>query len=218
MQRITVGARRIFEEDVPQAFLEDWARLLSNCFKTARATVEQRYSPEMAHDVYPHVRRGLVEDGLFSLVQRYGGEASRMGNAAENCSHTEGIFNQRTLLTAHAVRNASDMARPAVFTARLQREAKQLRFSFMEDGKQKPAADLERGIYAQLLYGPEERKTGFPAFARIVFPDEHGGLVASIDLTALLTRLAYSRRRGEEVIDDTLSLGLIPEKKEESGE
>jgi hypothetical protein len=216
MQRVYVGLRGIFNEDVPQAFVDDWLRQLVNCFKTARK-MSERYSPEMAHDTLPHMRRGLIDDALYNLVLRHGGDASRMPNAAENCSHTEGIFNRRTLLTTHSVRTPTETVRSAVFRTGLQREAKQLRFFFM--GERVTAADLSHGIYGQLLYGPEERKTGFPAFARIVFPSEHGDVLESIDLTMRLAELAY-RKRNEEVIDDNLALGLLPEqkKKEQSGE
>src|SRR5688572_9425893 len=95
-----VGVLEMFEQDVPSEFLNDWLRRLVGAFKSAKEW-EEEFSPEMAHDTLPHIRHGRVQDELFNLVRQHGGEASRMPNAAENCTHTEGVFKQRTLITAH---------------------------------------------------------------------------------------------------------------------
>ncbi len=68
-----------------------------------------------------------------------------------------------------------------------------------------------------MLYGPADRKTGYPGFARIIFPTEDGKIVDSMDITMRLTELLYQERRNA-VAADELPLGLLPQADEKKKE
>ncbi|QRN97414.1 hypothetical protein JRI60_52215 [Archangium violaceum] len=213
MAKRYVGARKIFEQHVPSKFIDDWLRLLVKRIKRAKELVSGSMSPEMARDALPHFRRGLIEDLLFHLVGLHGGEAHRMPNASDNSKHTEGIFGP-VLLTVHAVRELRELPRYAIFREGLTHESAQGRFYFMEETPSRPDKERPSGVYAQLLYGPVDERTGFPAFARIAFPLPGGRelFTESIDLTARLSQLLY-RQIAEEVIGDELQMNLAAPQK-----
>lgn len=129
--------------------------------------------PGAARDVFPYVRRSLVETGLLSAARKYsdvGVGADEIKNRTLNASHVE-IYVEELVLIAAAVEARAQMPREAQFRNSLL-EDPQIAFPDPTMSSVRPAGDVLVGV---ILYGPSShyprtRTEARPGFVEVRFP------------------------------------------------
>jgi hypothetical protein len=137
-------------------------------YRDAAQEVFDNFPGEEAHDLYPILRRSMVERNIRTKLTRHK-ELTLLTeqNAAANCFHTR-IQAGSVILTISAVERPSEPPRAAEFRTTLAEESQLDLFS----KAQQPDPESGDFLYAILLHGP--LGAGIlraPAFLHVGFPD-----------------------------------------------
>lgn len=156
--------------------LVGFAAAIDDAYARARTFCLDEMRIDQARDVYPHVRRGFIEDNLQSLASRHEMTSRSVPNAAGNCRYVE-LEYMGIVVTCSAVDSPGAFPRDAVFREQLARSSQ---IEMFED--EEPIPDDTR-LYTLLLHGGEPLDE-HPGFLNIGFPDRacREFLVSGIDL------------------------------------
>jgi hypothetical protein len=158
--------RQIFLDDLPEAVIVDTTRIIIKTYAAAYRYCLENYPGPEAHDLYPIVRRSMIERNWRARLARHAGlDVSVQPNACGGCFHTE-LRVGRVVMTVSAVEKPSDLVREAVFRNVLSGASQLELFKEVEE----PPADAL--LYAVLLHGPlRSGLLAAPSFAQIAFPN-----------------------------------------------
>jgi len=156
----------VFLQDVPEPVILDAARCLIGSYEEAYKYCIAEFPGPEAHDLYPILRRSMVERNLRARLNRYRETTSTTElNAIGNCYHTE-LRSGRVVLTVSAVESPGEVVRDAVFRKTLSQNPQGHLF------RKREAPPEDARLYAILLHGPlGGGLLRSPAFIRIAFPD-----------------------------------------------
>jgi hypothetical protein len=202
---------REFLPAYPDDFLQDVIRLLAAVYRGAYQDCRINYAEPEAHDLYPQVRRAMLEGQLRELARSHGITASAETNHGGTSFYTL-LASNNVLLTANAVDHPNIIIRRAAYRETYAR-ASQLKLF----GEQPPKGPV---LYAILLHGPDALNRARPEFAHIVFPDEScKQYVARINLFDKFRDLVEELwNTEEEIVEDKLDVRLRPNAKERNDE
>ncbi len=217
MENQPIDLRRFFDTYVPRRFQRD---ILQRCiikgYEQAAEECLERYGPEEAHDLRPHVRRAKIE-GLFrALVPRHPEmSATTSLNAAGNAYHVEATSG-RVVMTVSVVDTPNVIVREARYRQTLARRY-QLSFEGL-NGELPPPPDAT--LWALVIHGPADSRDGrLPGFVHVVFPtSDCADYIDRIDLLARFREIPELKAGSEiEAIPDQLRLDFRPIEREREG-
>jgi len=216
---MSLSRRSVFEKHVPEAFFDAWLRTIAAINRSLHKECETRFSPEMAREVFPQMRRGLLEDEFYKLVQRFGGVPTKSKNSTFSSTHVEGVFGDgKVLVVQHYARDEYAGPRPTGFGLALANQAQQMFLNMdmfaAENAVAKAILATSKGeppVFAQMVYGPTRRSAanlGIPSFARVLFPAPEKGffLERPLSLNERLLSLLNKSRSAQETIQDDLQM------------
>ena len=187
-------------------FLRDSLRVLASSYRGAHADCRMQYPAPEAHDLYPIVRRAMVEYQLRQLVQNYYPEISASAELNHGgTSYYTLLASNNVFLTAHAVEQPNRTVRKAMYRETYARASQPNLF-----GEPPEEGTI---LYGVLLHGPEELNKTRPEFAHVAFPNKDcSDYVGRIDLFGRFPELVNELWSfEEEEIPDELDMGIKPE-------
>jgi hypothetical protein len=161
--------KAVFLQDVPEPVILDAARCVLGSYDEAFRYCRGNYPGPEAHDLYPIVRRAMLERNLRARLSRYRETTSSTPelNAIGNCYHTE-LRSGRIILTVSAVETPGVVVRDAEFRKTLSQNPQAEMFNQPEP----PPEDA--CLYAILLHGPlGGGMLSSPGFIQVAFPDQY---------------------------------------------
>lgn len=177
---------RVVERAVPPGYLRDTTAIVVKAYQAASESARERFCPEVAHDLVPHLRRALIEEDWLALASRYPGVvAAAAPNRVGSSFHTL-VRCGPVVITASKVDSPEDLPRHALFRKTYARRPQLvLDLPGIAAPPEAAAPEDADGLYALLTHGPDERDAGRPAFVRLGIPTPTcSGYVAVIDLLA----------------------------------
>ena len=216
MGRFREEMERDFLAAYSDDFLQDVVRVLANCYRGAHAECRLQYPPAEAHDLYPIVRRAMVESQLREVAEGYAEISAPSKPNHAGTSYYRLLSSGNVFLTVNAVEHPNTKVRRAMF-----------RETYAEVSQPNLFGEPpEEGttLYGILLHGPEVLNKTRPEFAHIAFPNKDcSDYVGRIDLFGQFPELVGELWSfEEEEIPDELDMGIRPEserrKDDEEGE
>lgn len=205
MGRFREEMERDFLAAYSDDFLRDALRVLAGSYRGAHADCRMQYPPPEAHDLYPIVRRAMVEYQMRALAEDYPEVSASAELNHGGTSYYTLLSSGNVFLTAHAVEQPNKTVRKAMYRETYARASQPNLFD----------EPPEEGtiLYGILLHGPDALNKTRPEFAHIAFPNK--------DCSDYLARInLYERFPGlvgelwsfeEEEIPDELDMGIRPE-------
>ncbi|HEV7240466.1 MAG TPA: hypothetical protein VGQ36_14600 [Thermoanaerobaculia bacterium] len=175
-----------FRANIPADFIPDVFSTIFEQYEAAYDTCDSIMDATERHDVLATMRRGMIETAVRNVARRYPtAEVLALMNQRRT-SHFSLIKFGPVDLTFSKSGSPKLLPRPAMHRTNLFEHAQA---SLFDNERAKPGDRL----YGILIHGPARRKKRdqedaplanpkFPSFARIVFPDQEGKILASIDL------------------------------------
>jgi hypothetical protein len=220
--------RRAFLAAVPPEFLASIVRALFQSYSAALEMCTGHMDAPETVDALSVNRRAIFEGNFRTAARRHSIPATIQMNPRKT-SRFSLIQLGEIYITASRSKSMGRMPRAAAYRKNYWQSAQLALFAIAKDSAQ--AAQDDATLYAILLHGAPAKKKhendgtnlGFPSFARVVFPDENGKILAGIDL---FTEIAACRDVVNEfmprieTVPTTQLPGLRPRKtrKEESGD
>jgi hypothetical protein len=204
---------RRFREDVEgdflaaysDYFLQDALRILATSYRGAHADCRVQFPAPEAHDLYPIMRRAMIEYQIRELAKSYPEiSASAQPNHGGTSYYTL-LSSGNVFLTANAVDHPNKTVRKAMFRETYARASQPNLF-----GEPPEEGTI---LYGILLHGPDELNKTRPEFAHIAFPNKDcSDYVGRVDLFGRFPGLVSELWSvDEEVIPDELDMGIRPE-------
>jgi hypothetical protein len=186
-------------------FLEQVLRVLAASYRGAHAECRLQYPPAEAHDLYPIMRRAIIESQLGEVAKEYPEISASPKPNHSGTSYYRLLSSGNVFLTVNAVEHPNAKVRRAMFR-NTYAESSQLNLFG-------PPPEEGTMLYGILLHGPELLNKTRPEFAHIVFPNRDcSEYVGRIDLfnrfSGLVSELWSFE---EEEIPDELDMGIRPE-------
>jgi hypothetical protein len=176
---------RAFKAHLPADYLPDTLATIFDSYRDARETCEGVMDRSEMRDVLSTMRRALIETNVRNVARQFPTAQVRVERNARKTSHFSIVSFGQVDITIAKSGSPYLLPRPALYRRNLFEDAQSQLFDL---GCQRPSDRL----YALLIHGPARRKRGvdgetgvsliYPAFARIVFPDQEGAILTSIDL------------------------------------
>ncbi|MEA2238913.1 MAG: hypothetical protein QOC81_3637 [Thermoanaerobaculia bacterium] len=176
---------RAFRANVPADFVTDVFGTVFEQYLAAYDTCDSMMDASERHDVLATMRRALIETEVRNVARRYPTAEVKTLLNSRKTSHFSLIKFGAVDLTFAKSGSPKLLPRPAIHRANLFERAQATLF---DREVEKPGDRL----YGILIHGPARRKKRdedvaianpkFPSFARIVFPDQEGQIITSIDL------------------------------------
>ncbi|HVE70831.1 MAG TPA: hypothetical protein VNI54_05635 [Thermoanaerobaculia bacterium] len=174
-----------FKANVPADFVEDVLGTIFDQYLAAYENCDALMDASERHDVLAAMRRAMIETAARNVAQRYPTAEIQTLLNQRKTSHFTLLKFGSVDLTFSKSGSPKALPRPALHRQNLFERAQASLF-FRE------VAQPEDRLYGILIHGPARRKKRdddtpvanpkFPSFARIVFPDHDGKILASIDL------------------------------------
>lgn len=160
--------KSVFLQEVPEPVILDSARCVLGSYDEAFRYCRDNFPGPEAHDLYPIIRRAMLERNLRARLSRYHATISTPElNAIGNCYHTE-LRSGRVVLTVSAVEAQGVIVRDAEFRKTLAQNPQGELFN-----KPEPPPE-DAFLYAILLHGPlGGGMLSSPGFIRVAFPDQY---------------------------------------------
>jgi len=158
----------VFLQDVPESVAVDAARCVIGSYESAFRYCRDNFPGPEAHDLYPILRRSMLERNLRARLSRYHETTTSTPelNAIGNCYHTE-LRSGRVILTISAVQSHGEVVRDAVFRKTLAQNPQGELF------RKRELPPEDACLYVILLHGPlGGGMLRSPGFIRIAFPDQ----------------------------------------------
>lgn len=205
MERFREELERDFLAAYSDEFLQDAVRILAASYRGAHADCKMQFPAPEAHDLYPIVRRAMVEYQMRELAESYPEIAASAELNHGGTSYYTLLVSGSIFLTANAVENPNKTVRKAMYRETYARASQPNLF-----GEPPEEGTI---LYGILLHGPDELNKARPEFAHIAFPNKDcSDYVGRVDLFGRfpeLVRELWSIE--EEVIPDELDMGIRPE-------
>lgn len=205
MERFREELERDFLAAYSDEFLQDAVRILAASYRGAHADCKMQFPAPEAHDLYPIVRRAMVEYQMRELTESYPEIAASAELNHGGTSYYTLLVSGSIFLTANAVENPNKTVRKAMYRETHARASQPNLF-----GEPPEEGTI---LYGILLHGPDELNKARPEFAHIAFPNKDcSDYVGRVDLFGRfpeLVRELWSIE--EEVIPDELDMGIRPE-------
>lgn len=172
-----------FKDNVPADFVPDVLKNIFEQYRDAYDTCESVMDATERHDALATMRRAMIETGVRGVARRFPTAEILTLRNQRKTSHFTLIKFGAVDLTFSKSGSPRALPRPAMHRQNLFEQAQA---SLFDREVAKPGDRL----YGILTHGPARRKKRddeafnpkFPSFARIVFPDHEGNILASIDL------------------------------------
>jgi hypothetical protein len=175
-----------FKANIPADFVPDVFGTIFEQYAAAYETCDSLMDASERHDALAGIRRAMIETHIRNVARRYPTATVRTLVNPRRTSHFSLISFGVVDLTFSKSGSPKLLPRPALHRSNLFERAQA---SLFEHEIAKPGDRL----YGILIHGPARRKKRdeedvplanprFPSFARIVFPDHEGQILASIDL------------------------------------
>lgn len=156
-----------FDSDVPEDFLRDVVIMLFEHY-AARDQRMAGFAYAERHDLWPHMRRALIEGDFRRLAAQHGLAGSVESNVRCNANHTV-VTAGRIDITQSYVDLRSELPRPAHFRKTMAQGSQFLLFARPEN-----QPDQNARVYAILTHGSTGDDSSQPSFADILFPAMEG--------------------------------------------
>ena len=190
------------ENSINKQFLRNYLKILPQAYSLAYHSCYEKLgiSPYQARDLFPHMRRAILDDLLIKLSAQYTElKVSTYKNDAKNCSYVR-VQSGDVILTANAVTTPLEMVRPALFRVTLARDNRQLEL-FSKIGTD----NYGDFYYANLLHGPDEINLEKVSFAYLAYPSsDFKYYITSINLEKHFGISMYETIVNIEEIEDTV--------------
>jgi hypothetical protein len=189
----------------PDDFLQQTLRVLASSYRGAHAECRLQYPPAEAHDLYPIMRRAMIESQLAEVAKEYPEISAEPTPNPTGTSYYRLLSSGNVRLTVNAVDHPNTKVRRAMFRNTYAQASQPNLFG----------EPLEEGtmLYGILLHGPELINKTRPEFAHIVIPNRDcSEYLGRIDLFGRYSGLARELwTYEEEEIPDELDMGIRPE-------
>ncbi len=187
--------RAEIEQDFLTAFsddlLRDVVRASVAAYRSAHEDCRVNYPVQVAHDLYPVMRRANLERDLLAIADGYSEITGTSKPNHKGTSYYTLLSSGHVFLTANAVKHPNELVRYAMY-----RETYAIASAPNLFG---PPPEEGRILYAILLHGPEQKDKMRPEFVHIVFPNRDcSEYVGRIDLLARFADLVKELRKTEE--------------------
>jgi hypothetical protein len=191
----------LFDQSIAPPVQSELLRTIKQLYPVSyRATVDLVRTPEVG-DLYPKVRRGIIEGGARSVAEKHGLSTKIETNRSGN-THTV-IQSGNFFLTISQVCDPSDMVRHAAFRAEDALHNHPLFAALTED----EPPESEAQYNAILKHGPDPKNPDQLGYALIVFPKPDGRSCLDISIN-LMARydgtVSEPKPFREEIIPETL--------------
>src|SRR5215213_2662557 len=164
MGRFRAEIEQDFLAAYPDDLLRDVLRALAAVYPGALADCRSKHPAPETHDLYPHVRRAMLEYQLREIAKGYTGIVASAELNYKGTSYYTLLRSGSVYLTANAVETPSARVRHAMYRETYARTSQPNLFG----------GPLEEGtmLYGILLHGPEVKNKARPEFAHIAFPNQ----------------------------------------------
>jgi len=157
--------RDLFDRDVPVRLQRDTVVAIQEAYRDSRDYCFDRYPEPVAHDLWPHERRAMVETNWQMLASRHTGviapfRPNRIGNAF----HAQ-VRVGEMILTTSFVDAPTKLVRSAEFRNSLARSSQMTLPTFPE-----VPPPMREFLYGLIIHGGDEVDPRVPGFIHVVFP------------------------------------------------
>jgi len=176
---------KAFKANVPADFVEDALGSVFEQYSAAYENCDSLMDASERHDVLAAMRRAMIETEIRNVARRYPTAVVQTLMNKRRTSHYTLLKFGAVDLTVAKSGSPLALPRPALLRTNLFEEAQASLFD-------REVAKPSDRLYGILIHGPARRKKRdeetpvanpkFPSFARIVFPDHDGNILANIDL------------------------------------
>lgn len=186
-------------------FLRDALRVLAASYRGAHADCSMQFPAPEAHDLYPIMRRAMVESQMRELTEGYPEISATSELNHGGTSYYTLLSSGNVFLTANAVENPEKPVRKAMYRETYARASQP---NLFEEPPVEGAI-----LYGILLHGPDELNKTRPEFVHIAFPNKDcSDYVGRVDLFGRFPDLVGELWSiEEELIPDELDMEIRPE-------
>lgn len=211
MGRFAAELREDFLAAYSDEFLQDVLRILASAYRGAFADCRSQFPVPEAHDLYPIVRRAMIEHQLREITNDYpeiraSAELNHGGTSFYTLLSSGNVY-----LTANAVEHRNKPVRKAMFRETYARVSQPNLFG----------EPPEEGtvLYGLLLHGADELNKARPEFVHIAVPNKDcSEYLARVDLFDRFPKPVNDLWSiDEEEIPDELDMGIRPGSEQRKG-
>lgn len=166
--------------DFSSSILTDLVKIVGRAYPRAAKSAQDRFSKDVAHDLYPAERRAIIENSLPYLRERHPGTNVVSRSNKRGTSYYQQISRGRSVLTVSKTSNPGDLPRDADFRKTLSRNPQLILDQYRDllpEMATHPEADAYYGIVG---HGGAENDPARLGYVEILIPDSTGKFILGV--------------------------------------